>query len=68
VNLCFMAHILMLFCLDSDDDIVMPAGPPPAQANDEDEDSDDDIPMPEGPPPGQAFPQGTLIDPLVYFS
>ncbi|TCD68115.1 hypothetical protein EIP91_011568 [Steccherinum ochraceum] len=40
--------------VDSDDDIVMPAGPPP----DADDDSDDDIPMPEGPPPLKegAFP------------
>jgi len=35
---------------DSDDDIVMPDGPPPGQDERED-DSDDDIPMPEGPPP-----------------
>ncbi len=34
-----------------DDDIMMPAGPPP---NGEDVvDSDEDIPMPEGPPPGR---------------
>ncbi|GJJ13242.1 hypothetical protein Clacol_007493 [Clathrus columnatus] len=40
----------------SDDDIVMPAGPPPSHPgneNEENEDSDDDIPMPEGPPPNK---------------
>ncbi|EJF67078.1 hypothetical protein BD309DRAFT_850229 [Dichomitus squalens] len=31
---------------ESDDEIVMPEGPPPAE-----EDSDEDIPMPDGPPP-----------------
>ncbi|KAF8580139.1 hypothetical protein K439DRAFT_1415620 [Ramaria rubella] len=37
----------------SDDDIVMPSGPPPAKTAQEDleVESDDDIPMPEGPPP-----------------
>ncbi|KAK7686735.1 hypothetical protein QCA50_010335 [Cerrena zonata] len=34
-----------------DDDIAMPAGPPPGRSDDEEEDSDDDIPMPDGPPP-----------------
>ncbi len=34
----------------SDDEIVMPEGPPP----DSDEDSDDSIVMPEGPPPPEA--------------
>ncbi|TFK56791.1 hypothetical protein OE88DRAFT_1650255 [Heliocybe sulcata] len=38
---------------DSDDDIVMPEGPPPG-GNGSDVDSDDDIPMPEGPPPLKA--------------
>ncbi|KAF7793448.1 hypothetical protein EIP86_004560 [Pleurotus ostreatoroseus] len=33
---------------NSDDDVVMPEGPPPGS---EEVDSDDDIPMPEGPPP-----------------
>ncbi len=37
---------------DSDEDIVMPVGPPPTSADPEEDDSDDDIPMPEGPPPG----------------
>ncbi|KAF7964738.1 hypothetical protein HWV62_3398 [Athelia sp. TMB] len=37
---------------DSDDDVIMPEGPPP----EEEDDSDDDIPMPEGPPPGQEVP------------
>ncbi|KAH8099308.1 WW domain binding protein 11-domain-containing protein [Cristinia sonorae] len=44
----------------SDDDIVMPAGPPPDTAEDPD-DSDDDIPMPDGPPPPK---DGTLPGPL----
>ncbi|KIJ65065.1 hypothetical protein HYDPIDRAFT_175126 [Hydnomerulius pinastri MD-312] len=36
----------------SDEDIVMPQGPPPgASMEDADSDNDDDIPMPEGPPP-----------------
>jgi hypothetical protein len=38
--------------IDSDDDIVMPDGPPPG-VEEEPVDSDDDIPMPEGPPPGK---------------
>lgn len=37
---------------DSDDDIVMPEGPPPG-VEEESVGSDDDIPMPEGPPPGK---------------
>ncbi|KZT30948.1 hypothetical protein NEOLEDRAFT_1153365 [Neolentinus lepideus HHB14362 ss-1] len=37
---------------DSDDDIIMPEGPPPG-ANESDVDSDDDIPMPEGLPPAE---------------
>ena len=39
--------------VDSDDDIVMPEGPPPG-LEEEPVDSDDDIPMPEGPPPGKG--------------
>lgn len=40
---------------DTDDDIPMPAAPPPgASKEEEEEDTDDDIPMPEGPPPGSA--------------
>ncbi|KAF8140484.1 WW domain binding protein 11-domain-containing protein [Boletus edulis] len=35
---------------DSDEDIVMPDGPPPGTS--QEDGSDDDIPMPEGPPPG----------------
>ncbi|KAF8846150.1 hypothetical protein BDN67DRAFT_986541 [Paxillus ammoniavirescens] len=36
----------------SDEDIVMPEGPPPAaDMEGAESDSDDDIPMPEGPPP-----------------
>lgn len=41
-----------------DDDVIMPEGPPPGTANNDEEDSDDDIPMPPGPPPGQSLPQG----------
>ncbi|KAF9229029.1 hypothetical protein BS17DRAFT_770931 [Gyrodon lividus] len=37
---------------DSDEDILMPDGPPPtANMEYSESDSDDDIPMPEGPPP-----------------
>ncbi|KAI6031531.1 WW domain binding protein 11-domain-containing protein [Pisolithus microcarpus] len=39
---------------DTDDDIVMPAGPPPGS-------SDDDIPMPEGPPPSVLQNQGSTL-------
>ncbi|KAI9510822.1 WW domain binding protein 11-domain-containing protein [Russula earlei] len=40
---------------DTDDDILMPEGPPPGMSKEEEEeDTDDDIPMPEGPPPGSA--------------
>jgi hypothetical protein len=55
--------------LDPDDDVIMPAGPPPGAANEE-EDSDDDIPMPEGPPPpGQPLPQGLFVSFwFIYFS
>ena len=45
--------------LDSDDDIVMPEGPPPG-VEQEPVDSDDDIPMPEGPPPGKEQGACTL--------
>ncbi|KAH9944012.1 WW domain binding protein 11-domain-containing protein [Epithele typhae] len=38
---------------ESDNDIALPEGPPPA---DEEENSDDDIPMPEGPPPSVPAP------------
>ena len=49
----FSFHILTLsLILDSDDDVVMPEGPPPG-VQEEHVDSDDDIPMPEGPPPGR---------------
>lgn len=42
-----------------DDDIVMPAGPPPGA---DESDSDDDIPMPEGPPPGtEGMPPCTWL-------
>jgi hypothetical protein len=45
---------------DTDDDILMPEGPPPGVAKkEEEEDTDDDIPMPEGPPPGGACKQYT---------
>ncbi|KAI0830746.1 WW domain binding protein 11-domain-containing protein [Trametes gibbosa] len=46
---------------ESDDDIVMPEGPPPEE--EQSDDSDDDIPMPEGPPPprpGQEAPPTLL--------
>ncbi|KAI6153803.1 WW domain binding protein 11-domain-containing protein [Pisolithus tinctorius] len=47
----------------TDDDIVMPAGPPPGVNSDDD--SDDDIPMPEGPPPSAVQNQSsTLPSPL----
>ncbi|KAI0688144.1 WW domain binding protein 11-domain-containing protein [Cytidiella melzeri] len=42
---------------DSDDDIVMPAGPPPKPVlgvRDELVDDDEDIPMPTGPPPSDG--------------
>ncbi|KAG8718578.1 hypothetical protein FRC08_004946 [Ceratobasidium sp. 394] len=46
---------------ESDEDIAMPAGPPPDGVKDDDdgsssEDSDDDIPMPPGPPPPKSAP------------
>ncbi|KAI0718855.1 hypothetical protein C8T65DRAFT_569965 [Cerioporus squamosus] len=44
----------------SDDDIVMPEGPPPGES----EDSDDDIPMPEGPPPPKPGAQRASLPPL----
>jgi len=47
---------------DSDDDIVMPAGPPPGQSDEIEEDSEDDIPMPEGPPPPKL--EELLVPPL----
>lgn len=43
----------LTFDVDSDDDILMPDGPPPGVEG-ETVDSDDDIPMPEGPPPGKG--------------
>lgn len=39
---------------ESDDDIPLPAGPPPGQSEENEENSDDDIPMPEGPPPPKS--------------
>ena len=53
-KLVFLAPTLQLtfgLIVDSDDDIVMPEGPPPG-VEEEPIDSGDDIPMPEGPPPG----------------
>jgi len=44
--------------IDSDEDIVMPEGPPPG-GEEEPVDSDDEIPMPEGPPPGKG--QGVCV-------
>ncbi|KZV74140.1 hypothetical protein PENSPDRAFT_732525 [Peniophora sp. CONT] len=41
----------------SDDDIIMPEGPPPGVED------DDDIPMPEGPPPSTALEQETILPP-----
>lgn len=47
---------------DTDDDIVMPAGPPPGSSVENgDGDSDDDIPMPEGPPPSVLQNQGSTL-------
>ena len=37
---------------DSDDDIVMPEGPRPGDAEQEANSDDEDIPLPEGLPPG----------------
>jgi len=51
----------MVHLSDSDDDVVMPAGPPPGAEIEEDEDSDNDIPMPAGPPPGQSLPPGLFV-------
>jgi hypothetical protein len=49
---------------DSDDDIVLPAGPPPGLTlgkNDELVDDDEDIPMPDDPPPAMgSIMSGTL--------
>ncbi|KDQ63142.1 hypothetical protein JAAARDRAFT_29143 [Jaapia argillacea MUCL 33604] len=45
---------------DSDDDIAMPEGPPPAEEDEAEDDSDDDIPMPEGPPPPRSEHQPPL--------
>ena len=47
-----LSQLLRIVVADSDDDIVMPTGPPPGQG--EEVDSDDDIPMPEGPPPSKG--------------
>ncbi|RPD65006.1 hypothetical protein L227DRAFT_607610 [Lentinus tigrinus ALCF2SS1-6] len=46
---------------ESDDDIVMPAGPPPEEKS---EGSDDDIPMPEGPPPPKPGMEQAPLPPL----
>jgi hypothetical protein len=55
----YVGHIMIMTSIDSgDDDVIMPEGPPPGTANNDEEDSDDDIPMPPGPPPGQSLPQG----------
>ncbi|KAG6380975.1 WW domain binding protein 11-domain-containing protein [Boletus reticuloceps] len=48
---------------DSDEDIVMPDGPPPGTS--QEDGSDDDIPMPEGPPPG-SIPD--VLPPLPHIS
>ncbi|KAI0652305.1 WW domain binding protein 11-domain-containing protein [Trametes meyenii] len=47
---------------ESDDDIVMPEGPPPEDADPEV--SDEDIPMPEGPPPPKPGQQALSLPPL----
>lgn len=48
-------RLISIYAEDTDDDILMPDGPPPgASREEEEEDTDDDIPMPEGPPPGSA--------------
>ena len=62
---------LLLYCLlscadpfeDSDNDIVMPEGPPPGASSGElQNDSDDDIPMPKGPPPSTIFSSSPTLD------
>ncbi|KAF9654117.1 hypothetical protein BDM02DRAFT_3177050 [Thelephora ganbajun] len=52
---------------DSDDDIVMPEGPPPG-VEEEPVDSDDDIPMPEGPPPSKEQGFSSHVRPVVLLS
>ena len=62
----------------SDDEIVMPEGPPPGMNGaDSDDDSDgsdnsDEIPLPDGPPPSQAGPSRQppppLVGPPLHFS
>ncbi|KAI6135497.1 WW domain binding protein 11-domain-containing protein [Pisolithus thermaeus] len=48
----------------TDDDIVMPAGPPPgSNVENSDGDSDDDIPMPEGLPPSVLQKQSSTLPP-----
>ncbi|KAG9314161.1 WW domain binding protein 11-domain-containing protein [Chiua virens] len=50
---------------DSDEDIIMPEGPPPgADLEDSENGSDDDIPMPEGPPPSTIPSAPCTLDPL----
>ncbi|KAL4070733.1 WW domain binding protein 11-domain-containing protein [Scleroderma citrinum] len=50
---------------DTDDDIVMPEGPPPGNdLGKDDSDSDDDIPMPEGPPPNIAQTENFVPAPI----
>ncbi|KAH9858235.1 WW domain binding protein 11-domain-containing protein [Lenzites betulinus] len=46
---------------ESDDDIIMPEGPPPEEESD---DSDDDIPMPEGPPPPKPGQEALPVPPF----
>lgn len=49
---------------DSDEDIVMPEGPPPDAGLEDSESSDDDIPMPEGPPPNSVSSSSRTVQPL----
>jgi hypothetical protein len=62
------SRLIYIDAEDTDDDILMPDGPPPgASREEEEEDTDDDIPMPEGPPPGSACGLFTSLVPGVYY-
>jgi hypothetical protein len=62
---------------DSDEDIPLPAGPPPLPPghpgdDDESPDDDDDIPMPKGPPPPrnadeQTGKAGLILSRVIMF-
>ncbi|TDL28030.1 hypothetical protein BD410DRAFT_818522 [Rickenella mellea] len=54
---------------DIDEEVIMPAGPPPSSGGSKgdrlsDQDSDDDIPMPEGPPPSASEHSNVVSPPL----